>query len=182
MKIVTLDTGILINLIDGNPGAIEVRELLKWHKDRKIKLFVSNRVFEHDTSKMRTVQVDELRALLNEHAVEIEGASFRVDFSLLSGGDLLSGGPSGRTIDEMSSFTRLVGINPNEEYPTSETISNKFGDYDSLRDHFATKKDAFLTLDKRHYLAAQRRQKYEKELGLVILSPAEFLAKHIAQW
>lgn len=175
MKHVTVDTAVLITLIDDKPGASVVRELLKRHKDGKINLFVSNRVFEHDTRKMRVAQVEKLRALLSDHNVEIESSGFRTDFSLLSGGDVLSGGSSERTSEEMFSFTKLVGKDPIEEYPASKTISRKLGDYDSLRDHFATKKDVFLTLDTKHYLATELRQKYQKDLGLVILSPAEFL-------
>ncbi|MES2040064.1 MAG: hypothetical protein V4495_19790 [Pseudomonadota bacterium] len=176
MKHVTVDTAVLITLIDDKPGASVIRELFKWHKDGKINLFVSNRVFEHDTSKMRAAQVDELRALLSNHNVEIESSGFRTDFSLLSGGDLLNGGSSTRTSEEMSSFTKLVGKDPTEEYPSSKTISRKLGDYDSLTDHFATNKDVFLTLDTKHYLAMALRQKYQEELGLIILSPEEFLA------
>lgn len=178
MKTATLDTGVLILALDDRPGANEVREMLQWHRDGKLGLHVSNRVFEHDTRRMRAAQVDALRTLLEEFDVAIEGAAFRYDFSLLSGGDILSGGPSMRTLEEMARFTKLVGKDPAEEYAASKTLSNKLGDYDSLKGHFASGRNVFVTVDKKHYLDVHRRERYAEQLGLVILSPAEFVAQN----
>lgn len=180
MKRATLDTGVLILVLDGKPGANDVRKLLQWHRDGRLGLHVSNRVFEHDTRRMHTTQVDALRALLEEFDVAIEGASFRFDFSLLSGGDILDGRPSVRTSEEMAHFTKLVGKDPAEEYASSKTLSNKFGDYDSLKDHFASGRDVFVTIDEKHYLDVHRRERYAEHLGLVILSPAELVAQNVS--
>jgi len=178
MKKVTMDTGVLINILDAKPGAQDVQELLRWHKEGKIEIYVSNRVFEHDTRKMLQAQVQELQTLLKEYNISIEGAPFRLNFSLLSSRDLLSGGPSIRTPEEMKKFINLVGKDPSGQFASSKTLSNKLGDYDSLKDHFASGRDVFLTLDKKHYLDVHKRKRYEEQLGLVILSPTEFLEKN----
>lgn len=178
MKKLTLDTGVLIQIIDDKPGAKEAKKLLEWHRDSEVEIYVSNRVFEHDTSKMRVAQVEKLRDLLEEFYINIQGASFRLNFSLLSGGDLLDGGLCQRTWEEMARFTVLVGMDPAEEYRASKTLSNKLGDYDSLLDHFASRRDVFITLDGKHYLDVNRRQRYAEQLGLIIQSPTEFLAQN----
>jgi len=173
----TLDTGVLILVLDGKPGANDVLKLLQWHREGKLELHVSNRVFEHDTRKMRATQIDELRKLLEEFDIPVEGAAFRFNFSLLSGGDALDGGASVRTSEEMAHFTKLVGKDPAEEYASSKTLSNKFGDYDSLKDHFASGRDVFVTIDEKHYLDVHRRERYVEQLGLLILSPAKLVAQ-----
>ena len=177
MKTATLDTGVLILALDDKPGANDTWVLLQWHRDGRLELHVSNRVFEHDTRRMDSAQVDALRALLGEFDVAIKGAAFRSDFSLLSGGDFLSGGPSVRTSEEMARFTKLVGKDPAEEYASSKSLSNKLGDYDALKEHFASGRNVFITTDKKHYLDVNRRPRYAEQLGLVILTPAEFVTQ-----
>lgn len=180
MKTATLDTGVLILALDDKPGANDVREMLRWHREESLRLYVSNRVFEHDTRRMRAAQVEALHMLLTEFNVDIISATFRFGFSYLSGGDNLSGGPSMRTPKEMERFRKLVGKDPAEEYPSSKTLSNKLGDYDSLKDHFASGRNFFVTVDTNHYLDVQRRARYAEQLGLLILSPSEFVANMLA--
>jgi hypothetical protein len=178
VKAISLDTGVLILLLDGKPGSADVETIFCWHRNKKIALYVSNRVFDHDTAKMDALQVKTLRELFEKYRVPVEGAVFRSSFSRLSGKDLLSGGVSLRTQEEMARFVSIVGCDPAVLPPSSvgKRLSNKLGDYDSLRDHYASGRDVFITLDTKDYLSTQRRQRYVQELGLVVLDPSEFVA------
>jgi hypothetical protein len=171
----TVDTGLLIQLIDNKLGADDVRKIFDLHEKGAVQLYVSNRIFEHDTTKMSEPQLAQIKDLIQHAKVIVDGAVFRSGFSLLSGGDLLSGGVSHRSQKELEKFGKLVGKDPVGEYLASSTISNKLGDYDALRDHFTSGRNIFLTADEKHYFATAQRQKYRKELGLIIQSPAEFL-------
>ena len=178
MKTVTLDTVCLLKVLDNSPESEALFEILSWHKLEKIKLYVSNRIFDHDTSKMRAEQIEDLNRLIESYKITVEGSVFRSSFSMSDGRDLLSGGPSLRTSKEIHNFKKLVGEDPAIKYPLNATLSNKLGDYDSLKDHFCAKRDVFVTLDKKHYLATEMRPKYAQQLGLIILSPLEFIEQN----
>ena len=175
----TLDTCVLIVLLDNKPGSEDVQKLLNLHNKQKIKLYISNRVFEHDTTDMSDEQKCKLHNILKQNKIEITGNKFRLCFSELSGGDLASGCNSVRTAAQMKHFAKLVGRDPIIQYSFScPTISNKFGDHDSLEEHFASGRDVFVTYDKKHYFAINRRKQYAEELGLIIQTPAEFLGEN----
>lgn len=164
MKKVTLDTGSFLVVLDSKPEAQIVLEILSWHKSKKIEVYVSNRIFDHDTTRMREDQVDSLSNLIESHKISVEGPVFRSSFSISDGRDLLSGGPSLSTPEEIRHFKKLVGVDPAVQHHSSSTLSNKLGDYDSLKDHYCAKRDVFVTMDKKHYLAAEMRPKYAQQL------------------
>lgn len=174
----TLDTCVLIVLLDNKPGSEDVQKLLNLHNKQKIKLYISNRVFEHDTRKMHDEQKSKLYNILEENKIEIMGNKFRLSFSELSGKDLASGCKSVRTMEQMNHFAKLVGRDPIIQYLSSRTISNKLGDHDSLEEHFASGRDVFVTYDNKHYFDMHNRKQYAEELGLIIQTPAEFLGEN----
>lgn len=57
-------------------------------------------------------------------------------------------------------------------------MSNRIADYDSLFDHFCARRDVFVTEDRRAPFNPQRRDRFERELGLVVRSLDEFVAGH----
>ena len=175
MRTLTLDTCVWIKLIDGADEADAVGRLLDLHSQEAVEVVVSNRLYEHDTSKMDLAQITQLKSIFEERQIKIQGSGFRNCFSLLSGGDLLSGGPTIRTPAEMHKFNAIVGKDPIITHPQGPKLSNKFGDYDSLKDHYAVGRDVFITYDTKHYLSERFRDRYRSELGLIIMSPEHFL-------
>lgn len=172
----TLDTTVFIRAIDGKPGCEPAQRIFQLSKEGLVALVASNRVFEHDTSNMSQDSQRKLHECMQQHGVQIDPSGHRLGFSLLDGGDVLDGGPSIRTPEEMRRFEKLVGKDPTAEFQGNRTLGNKLGDYDALRDHFASGRDAFITLDTKHYLAVNLRDRYARELGLVVQSPEAFLA------
>lgn len=144
--------------------------------ESKVVLFASNRVFEHDIFNMSQDSQRKLHELIRQYKIKNNASVFRLNFSLLDGGDHLDGELSIRTPQEMGKFNKLVGKDPIEEFQGNKTLLNKLGDYDSLKDHYASGRDVFVTLDTKHYLAVNMRDKYARELGLVVQSPEDFLA------
>ena len=104
---------------------------------------------------------------------------FRLGFSRLDGLDKLSGGFTTRNPEEMANFSKIVGKDPTNLPKSSigNRLSNKIGDYDALRDHYADKREVFITLDTKDYLHITKRAIYFECLGLKIMSPSEFLEK-----
>jgi hypothetical protein len=177
-KKVTLDTGALICVIDKKPGWEDVEKIMSWHSEGKIQLFVSNRIFEPDTKGMHEDQVAGLEQLLHKYKVKRWGSVYRTGFSSLSGADLLSGAAIRRSIDEMNQFRMIVGPDPTSlrKEQVGSKLSNMIGDYDSLIDHYADRRDVFVTLDTKHYLHKNKREAYQVKLELLIQSPTEFVA------
>ena len=180
MLTVTLDTGLLLALIDGKPTAEHVKTILRWHVNGKIHACVSNRIFDPDTSRMRADQVTELSNILNSNGIPVIGSVARFGISRLDGLDLLSGGPTTRSREEMDEFSKIVGKDPSSlsSFCVGTRISNKIGDYDALRDHFASNRAIFITLDGKDYLHTDKRVTYWNQLHLKIMSPSEFVADH----
>lgn len=176
---VTLDTCLLITFLDKKQGANLVDTILKLHLGKKIKVFVSNRIFEPDTVENKHRQ-EQFEKLLRDFQIEVEGSIFRFDLSSYDGGDVLSGGPSLRSEEEIELFTKIVGSDPTFLHKDSlgKRLSNKLGDYDALMDHYCSKRDVFITLDTKDYLHKNKRSIYEDKLGLIIKSPEEFITEY----
>ncbi|MCK4604147.1 MAG: hypothetical protein KAU41_05530, partial [Deltaproteobacteria bacterium] len=64
MVTVTLDTCLLISLLDRKDGFQNTIKLLEWHKDKKIEASVSNRLFEPDIVGMDKDQQEDLINIL----------------------------------------------------------------------------------------------------------------------
>ncbi len=176
---ITIDTGPWLDLLDRRGCEAKMEQILDWHKAETIRVFASSRIFDPDTIAMDQHQRTSLEVLLRENGIEIAGATFRLDISRLSGWDLLGGQPTSRSSEELKRFTDVVGQDPST-LPTSavgKTISRKIGDYDALHTHFVMRNDVFVTLDTKDYLHTSKRERYEKELSLVIQSPTAFVAQ-----
>lgn len=171
---ITLDTCVLLDILDHGPAS-PYFGILEWHAAGKIEVTVSNRVFDPDTWKMSEAQQEQLGKLLADHKIDIGAAPFRLDISRLGGGDVLRGPYTKRSPDEVMRFRQIVGMGPSA-VPPSKKLRNEIGDYDALDCHFMEARDVFVTLDKRGYFAKAKRQTYERELGLIIQSPEEFIA------
>jgi hypothetical protein len=171
---VTVDTCVLLDILDKGSGS-RFCKLIEWHDSGRIEVAVSNRVRGSDTRKMQEKQRDELGCLLRDHSIKICPAPFRLGFSTLGGGDALGGPKSSRSPEEVAKFRKIVGLGPTFG-PASKKVSNEVGDYDALQGDFIAKRHVFLTLDRRGYFAAQRREIYIRELGLIVQSPEEFIA------
>ena len=176
---VTLDTGLMLSLLDRTREATAVEKILQWHLEGKVRAYVSNRIFDPDTCDMRDEQRKEMRMIIEKYDIEIIGSGFRLGFSRLDGLDKLSGGFTTRSPEEMANFSKIVGKDPTNLPKSSigNRLPNKIGDYDALRDHYADKREVFITLDTKDYLHITKRAIYFECLGLKIMSPSEFLEK-----
>jgi hypothetical protein len=177
---VTIDTGPWLDLLDRRGCVAEMEQILSWYKSGTVRVFASSRVFDPDTDAMYSHQRSALRSLLDDHAIEIAGAPFRLGVSRLGGPDPLGGQPTARSPEDLKRFTEVVGPDPST-LPASavgKAFGRKVGDYDALHAHFATGNDVFVTLDTKDYLHTSRRGKYAAQLGLIVQSPAEFVAAH----
>lgn len=179
---VSLDTAPVLDWLDWRVDgrltdtAQHIDQILAWHSAGRIQAFISNRVFDPDTQRMPTDKVEALKRLLNEHGVDIAPAAFRLDISCLDGGDVLNGPPTRLTLEEMNRFDTMVGPDPTSR-PDQKSAANRIADWDHLRDHFAAQRDIFITTDRGEYFAKHKRAMYERELGLVIRTPHEFVAE-----
>jgi hypothetical protein len=180
MVTVTLDTCLLISLLDRKDGFQNTIKLLEWHKDKKIEASVSNRLFEPDIVGMDKDQQEDLINILSKYAIVVKGNTLRLDISTLGGKDLLSGPISLRSEDEMSKFKGIVGDDPSSlpSENVGRRLPNKIGDYDSLFEHFCNKRDIFITSDKKDYFHTNKRKDYSAKLGLIIKSPLEFISEY----
>lgn len=175
---VTLDTSVLIQYIDDDNPSSPIHRILEASSRGDIDAIVSSRVFYPDVDDMREEQRAEMRTLLNEKDIETQGPVFRVGMSPVGnpprGGDTL-GHPSGsRPPEEIERFKHLVGPPPSTR---EDPEINDVADYDALRDHYAFERDAFLTFDSSGYLAEGHPERYETELGLIIMEPEEFIER-----
>lgn len=173
----TIDTAPLLDLVDRKGSFVYVEQIVEWHRVGHIELFASSRLLNPDTWKMNPKQKADLRRLLAEHGITIASSSFRLGISPLGGSDVLGGTEGGRSPEEMKRFEKIVGPDPASLPPDSvgRGMQRKIGDYDALPDHFASKRDVFVTLDKHDYFHTNRRPRYERELGLMIRSPQELV-------
>lgn len=79
-----------------------------------------------------------------------------------------------RSGDELTKFRTVVGLGPRTE-PRTKRLRNEVADYDALQVHFTEARGVFLTLDKRGYFSMDNRERYERELGLIVQSAEEFI-------
>jgi hypothetical protein len=171
---VTLDTSVLLDILDHGPNS-RFCKIMEQHDLGTIDVAISNRVNDPDTWKMRPGQREALRRLIADHKVTVCSAPFRLDISKLGGRDVLQGAGRKRSPGEVENFKRLVGNGPDTD-SRSKKLKNQIGDYDALECHFLANRDVFVTLDKRGYFSQERRDRYKRELGLIIQSPEEFVA------
>ena len=195
---VTLDTGVLLDLLDEKGSFHFVKQMIKWHQEGYIELLASSRVFDHDTTgqkilkrrgskfqtgkKMSPERQDRFQQLVRDHGITIVHSPWRSRISHLNGRDVLDGLTIKRSPEEMDHFYNIVASDgdPADLHPSKvgNRLENKIGDFDALRNHFAFKRDVFVTLDRSDYLDTEKRDQYEKELGLTIQSPEEFVRSY----
>lgn len=177
---ITIDTGVLITLIDAKDRDGHATKILEWVKQGRVQAFVSNRILEPDAKAMRTEGQKALRDFIHENRLRILGSVARFGVSSLDGHDLLGGGRTDRTPTELLRFKVVVGQNPTH-FPSGhfgKNLSNHIGDYDALFDHYCDKSDYFITLDSKGYLHRDKRLDYQQELGLNVVSPEEYCFLH----
>lgn len=174
---VTLDTSAVIDVLDSKGSCHAVRQILECHRQGRIRLYFSSRVLHPDTQQMSQDKQTSLQRLMEQYGIDIASSSFRLSVSTLNGPDVLDAPSSKRTSDEMNHFKTIVGDDPTQLAKSSagNRIMQKIGDYDALRDHYAYKRDYFITLDTHDYFHIIKRPVYEKVLGLKIISPEEFV-------
>jgi hypothetical protein len=143
-------------------------------------MWASTRVRLHDAAGMYSEQQKALSDLMLHLRVREASSVFRFDVSFMDGPDFLGPYAGKRTADELVRFERLVGCDPARlsRESVGGKMKNKIGDYDALRDHYMSGRDAFITLDTRDYLHVSRRPEYRRELGLIVQAPTEFLAEN----
>ena len=179
MIIVTLDTNLLITVIQERQGHQKIRDILAANRRGVISAGISNRLFQPDTVRMDHETKEKLHELLSSYDItEVIPSRFRWGISLLSGLDLISGGHTARTAEEILAFRRISDGDPITR-PTRQPKSldkefNDIGDYDALYDHFCSKRDVFLTQEKGRTFSNDKRIAYKEELGLIIQDPEDF--------
>jgi hypothetical protein len=185
-----MDTSAVLDCIDRAGAYLSVDQIAEWHKSGKIMLFVSSRVQYPDTQKMDETQKRKLRQWLTQNSIVETESSWRVGISPVGGPDVIGKPLTHRSENEMERFEIIVGPNPapgKTPEPelkrrwgnmTMNTLERKIGDYDALYDHYAAERDVFITLDTRDYFGIKKRERYKKELNLVVQSPEEFVREH----
>ena len=179
MLSVTLDTNLFITVIQERQGHQKIRDILTAHKNGLISAGISNRLFQPDTLRMHHDTKEKLHELLSSYDIdEVIPSRFRWGISLLSGLDLMSGGHTARTAEEILAFRRISGGDPVTR-PTRQPMSldkefNDIGDYDALYDHFCSKRDVFLTKDQKGVFSLDKRAKYKDQLNIIVQDPEEF--------
>jgi hypothetical protein len=177
---VTLDTNLFILVIKQRPGYQKVKDILTAHRDGVISAVISSRAFQPDTLRMGHETKEKFHEMLSSYKIfERMPSRFRWGISVIGGVDLLSGGYTGRTPEEILEFKRIsLGdpvTRPDRQPKTLDKSYNDIGDYDALYDHFCNKRDVYLTKDHRRVFSLDKRPKYISELGLVVQDPDDFV-------
>ena len=166
MKKLTFDTNIWIDLRDKRIGHEDISRILKWHDQGKVQIFTSNRFYEPDSSQMQQESLKSIEDIFEKHKIEIVPSTLRSGVSALSGRDVLGGGSTNRSREEIILFRQIAGGEP----------SNKnLADFDFLLGHFSDGRDYFITNDERRVFSHDKRARYLDELGLKVVSPKEFV-------
>ena len=178
-KSVTIDTCVWLSVLDSK--STEASVLLDACMKLGITIYVSSRVNSFDTVKMRSEQQERLEELKRKYGAKITPAPFmfgsvydeKITGSTFGGVDFLGDLNESHRDKE---FTRIVGQHPTKNPGAlGSKASNHIGDYDSLRQHYLSKIDAYITSDTKVYFSEVNRRKYKDSLELIIISPEEFL-------
>lgn len=176
MKLLTIDTSSLLAWLTGKGVGADVDQIMKWHDQRLVEVQVSTRVANVDAEKMHEHQRLALEQKLSAHGIQITTSSVRSDNSTRNGPDVLAG-PIAHSDTEFQRFEKVVGNEPHSlpRQRAGRKLRNKIEDYAPLRDHYATKRDVFITNETRDFFNQMHRWNYKAQLGLVIQSPREFV-------
>ena len=168
----------MLALINKEEGHEKIQNILDLCREGKIKAYVSNRIFDPDSWKMPESEKIKVKELIKEYNITIEGSCFRWGFSRYSDRDKLSGSATTRSKQEMELFRSIAGQEPASRLTGSNKPSkdfpNKIGDYDALYDHFCSKRDVFLVIDRKKTSSDDKRKKYEGELAFFVKGPKDF--------
>lgn len=160
---VTLDTNIFQELWKNQAKATIVNDLLALSNDGYLDLAVTTRI-EHDTPRPPlSERIKELPAL----GVQSIGTVFRLNFSALGRGDMLSDG-SHRKIQEAIEST-LRARHGRVPEPA---------DFDHIFGHHIAERDVFLTWDEAILKAADL---FRAKLGVRIAKPEDFITELVEQ-
>ena len=155
---VTLDTNVVREVWDVRSNASVVEKLIDLSKQGIIELAITNRIVDDIPRPPLSDRIREL-PILNVRQI---GAVFRLDHSALGDGDRLGSDTfldkSAQIVSELA--RKGLGI-------------PEWQDWDHIHGHYLAGRDVFLTFD-RNVLAMAGELK--DALGIVILSPREFLA------
>jgi hypothetical protein len=81
-----------------------------------------------------------------------------------------------RTVEEIALFRQLIKepttLNKSQ---VGNRLANKIADYDTLFNHFEKGRDVLITLDKKDLFTPDKRRLYKEKLGIIILSPRDFV-------
>ncbi|MGP8281386.1 MAG: hypothetical protein ACLQT6_01575 [Desulfomonilaceae bacterium] len=175
---VTVDTGPWLDLIDERGDEYEyILKMLEWHKQGFIELFATSRILQ-DTAKKGSPRYNQLRTILDDvNNITISPCYDRWNYSMWNGPDVVLGSVTDyRTVEEIALFRQLISepttLNKSQ---VGNRLSNKIGDYNTLFNHFEKGRDVLITLDKRDLFAPDKRLLYKERLGIVILSPRDFV-------
>jgi hypothetical protein len=133
-------------------------------------------VISPDAWRMDKAQRAGLKQLLNELKVTTVNSILRRSILILSGLDKLSGGNHQRSLEETTHFLNIVGSSPQSSGELERSFLRKLGDYEALRNHFMPGRDIFITRDTTGYFATDKRTRDEKERGLMVHGPEEFVS------
>ncbi len=177
---VTVDHNVWIDWLDQKRSHEYVNKIVEWHKQKRLELWAVSRGEQDAKAHKSKDQWDHLLRRFKENNISVSACPARLSFSARFGGpDVLSGLKSLRTTEELEEFYKLV---PNpialNQAQIGDKMSNKLGDYDCLTNHFSQKRDVFLTLEKRDIFLVRKRDLYKDKLGLIILSPQEFVEQY----
>jgi hypothetical protein len=107
----------------------------------------------------------------------------RWNYSPWNGPDVVLGSLTDyRTGEEIALFREIIKeptfLNKSQ---VGNRLSNKIADYDALFNHFVEGRDVFITLDKSDIFAPDKRLLFKEKLGIIILSPRDFVMTHFLE-
>ncbi len=196
---VTVDTVVWIKYLGDYAEKPQIQDMLEVCRQRNIKIYTSSRAFNFDTTTKDPKQTEQMRNVIsNLGALETPAPFILADQndpkktgsvlgdrndtqktgSMLGTTDFLSD----LNIDEREAeFISVVGCHPTKKNPAElgSKASNHIGDYDALRQHYINDFGVFLTYDTHLYFTHEKRLIYKEKLGLIVMSPSEFLKELI---
>ena len=159
MITVTLDTNVLVEYWRNRKNVLFTESLLDLAQQGKIDLAITSRVSADIPDLPLANRINDLPQL----NVQQFGSVFRLDHSVLGGGDVLGSDSFMNIVDSLEDrFDREGRVKRRPDWK----------DWDHLHGHYLSGRDVFLTWDRPILDVASEMQ---QQLGIVVTTPQEFL-------
>jgi len=165
MKLLTVDTNVLINRIKREGDYAAAQCLLSLDAQGDIEIKVTSRIkidVPHETLHSQIMAL----AVVARGPI---GSSFTIGFSAVEGDDMIAD----NEIAEMGNALMRLLFPASD--PTNPKHMNRIADVDHLIAHHMAKREIFITEDRG---ILERQTMLSERFGLTVMSPMEFLNQH----